>query len=449
MISTPARRATGLSLRPSDLHGLYRLGVDGTVGLTGLVEAMHHAITSRMGVHAASPTGTTSGITGAVYGAVRGGTRIVGRGVEAAFGLIKNPASNPVESPQREAFVAVLNGVFGDHLADSHNPLAIPMAMRSAGVALELDGKPLAAQIPGPKRKLLVMLHGLCMSDRQWTRSGHDHGQVLADEFGYTPLYLHYNSGRHVSQNGREFAALLERVVAQWPVPLDELVILGHSMGGLVARSACQHAQAQGHAWIGTLKQLVFLGTPHHGAPLERGGRWVDVLLGLSPYVAPFARLGKIRSAGITDLRYGNLQDADWQGRDRHAQRHDDRQPTPLPDGVAVYLVAATTAEHAGGLHGKLIGDGLVPVASALGEHRDPALALPVPKSHQHIVTSCGHLDLLCRDEVRVQLRRWLGTGRTRSRAKASGQRAPDLRKAAGDRRDVDGDAELALDLRT
>jgi pimeloyl-ACP methyl ester carboxylesterase len=441
--STPAPRAAALSLRPSDLRGLYRLGVDGTVGLTGLVEAVHHAISSRIGVHAASPTGATSGITGAVYAAVRGGTRIVGRGVEAALGLIKSPASGPVDNPQREAFIAALNGVFGDHLADSHNPLAIQMALRSAGVALDLGATPLAAQIPEARRKLLVMVHGLCMSDQQWARRGHDHGQLLADEFGCTPLYLHYNSGRHVSQNGREFATLLERAVTRWPVPVEELVIIGHSMGGLVARSACRHAQAQGHAWIGALKKLVFLGTPHHGAPLERGGRQVDLLLGLSPYVAPFARLGKARSAGITDLRYGNLQDADWQGRDRHAQRHDDRQPTPLPEGVATYLLAATTAERAGGLHGKLIGDGLVPVASALGEHRDPALALAVPKSHQHIVTSCGHLDLLCRDEVHAQLRRWLGQGRARS-----GQRATDLGKAAGDRRDVDGHAELALDLR-
>ena len=122
------------------------------------------------------------------------------------------------------------------------------------------------------------------------------------------PVYLHYNSGRHVSENGREFAALLEQLVAGWPVPVDELVIVGHSMGGLVARSACHHAEAQGQAWLASLTKLVCLGTPHHGAPLERGGRWVDVLLGLSPYVAPFARLGKARSAGITDLRFGNLQ---------------------------------------------------------------------------------------------------------------------------------------------
>jgi pimeloyl-ACP methyl ester carboxylesterase len=256
------------------------------------------------------------------------------------------------------------------------------------------------------------------MNDRQWTRRGHDHGLSLARDLGYMPLYLHYNSGRHVAQNGRELAELLERLLARWPVPVDELVILGHSMGGLVARSACHHAKAQGHAWIGALKKLVFLGTPHHGAPLERGGRRIDLLLGLSPYAAPFARLGKARSAGITDLRFGNVQAADLQGRDRHAQHLDERHATPLPQDVAAYLVAATTAEHAGGLHGKLIGDGLVPVASALGEHPDATLALQVPASHRHIVTHCGHLDLLCHEQVYACLRGWLG-GASRPRAPA------------------------------
>jgi hypothetical protein len=159
---------------------------------------------------------------------------------------------------------------------------------------------------------------------------------------------------------------------------------------------------------MASLTKLVFLGTPHHGASLERGGRLVDALLGVSPYVAPFARLGKARSAGITDLRFGNLQDADWQHRDRHAQKHDDRVPTPLPAGVQSFLGAATTAEKATGLRSAVVGDGLVPLASALGEHRDPALALKVPKSHRFVLTSANHWDLLSRTDVYAKLRAWL-----------------------------------------
>jgi alpha-beta hydrolase superfamily lysophospholipase len=399
-----------LPLRPSDLRGLYRLGVDGSVGLTDLVEAMHHTISSRIGFDRALPIGRTSGLTGAVYGAVRGGMRWSGHGVDAALRLVEKTATpRTPNSRERDAFIAALNGLWGDHLERSGNPLAIRMALRSGGVELPLERDALAQALPSPQRKLLVLVHGLCMGDRQWTRRGHDHGLALSQALGCTPLYLHYNSGRHVSQNGREFAALLQRLLLAWPVPVDELVILGHSMGGLVARSACHQAEAQGLAWLSALRALVCLGTPHHGAPLERGGRRIDQLLGLSRYVAPFARLGKVRSAGITDLRYGNLQDADWQGRDRHAQHRDDRRPTPLPAGVATYLLAATTADQPGPLHHNLIGDGLVPLASALGEHRDAALALQVPASHRHVVAGCGHLDLLCHDAVRAQLLRWLG----------------------------------------
>jgi hypothetical protein len=409
-MNTRPAPARPLSLRRSDLRGLYRLGVDGSVGLTDLVEAMHHTIASRIGFDRASPIGRSSGLTGLVYGAVRGGMRWAGHGVDAALRLVEpGAATQAPDTSERDAFVAALNGVWGDHLAESGNPLAIYMSLRSAGVTLDLQGAALGTQIPYAGRKLLVLAHGLCMSDRQWLRRGHDHGQALAQALGYTPLYLHYNSGRHVSQNGRDFAALLQQLLAAWPVPVDELVIVGHSMGGLLARSACHHAQMQQQAWLGSLTKLVFLGTPHHGAPLERGGRWIDVLLGLSPYVAPFARLGKARSAGITDLRFGNLQDADWQGRDRHEQHRDDRQPTPLPVGVASYLLAATTADKPGRLHHALIGDGLVPLASALGEHRDASLALTVPRGHRYVVPGCGHLDLLCHEEVQAQLIRWLG----------------------------------------
>jgi pimeloyl-ACP methyl ester carboxylesterase len=384
--------------------------VDGSIGLTDLVEAMHHTISSRIGFDRALPIGRSSGLTGMIYGAVRGGIKGAGHGVDAALRLVERAVvPHPSTSLERDAFVAALNGLWGDHLERSGNPLAIRMALRSGGVALSLDRDALQQALPEPGRKLLVLVHGLCMGDRQWTRRGHDHGRALARSLGCTPLYLHYNSGRHVSQNGREFAALLQRLLQAWPVPVDELVILGHSMGGLVARSACHQAEAQGLAWLSSLRALVCLGTPHHGAPLERGGRRIDQLLGLSPYVAPFARLGKVRSAGITDLRYGNLQDADWQGRDRHAQHHDDRKPTPLPAGVATYLLAATTADEPGPLHQALIGDGLVPLASALGEHRDAALALQVPAGHRHVVAGCGHLDLLCHDEVQAQLQRWLG----------------------------------------
>jgi hypothetical protein len=400
----PAR----LPLQASDLRGLARLGIDGVLGITDLVEAMHHTIASRAPIGGLSPAGRTRGITGFVYRAVRGTTRLVGHAGDALLGALpsRGLAPNAARHPPREALLAALNGVWGDHLADSGNPLAIAMTLRPGHRRfIATAASPDAASVSG---HVLVLAHGLCMNDLQWRRHGHDHGAALAQALGCTPLYLHYNSGRHISSNGRDFADLLERTLAHWPVPVRELSIVGHSMGGLVARSACHHAQQQQLAWLAHLKTLAFLGTPHHGAPLERGGHLVDTVFGLSPYVAPFRRLGGSRSAGITDLRYGNLQDADWQARATSPQRRDDRRPTPLPPGVGVGVVAATLARDAGSRRGRLLGDGLVPLASALGEHADPALALALPASQQLVVPEASHWDLLDRPEVAAQLVRWL-----------------------------------------
>jgi hypothetical protein len=403
------RKPARLPLHTSDLIGLLRLGSDATVAVTGLAEALHGTILDGIGVPGRRAPGRTSGITGWVYGAVRGGARLWGRGADAllAAGVGRQPAA--ASTPRREAVLAVLNGIWGDHLAATGNPLAIPSTLRIDGHALALDRASLAQRLPDASGRILVLAHGLCMNDLQWRRESYDHGRFLARELGVTPLYLHYNSGRHVSENGRDFAALLDALVAAWPVPVRDLTIVGHSMGGLVARSACHHAGRERQAWLGKLKRLVFLGTPHHGAPLERRGHQVDMLFGLSRYAAPFARLGKARSAGITDLRYGNLQDADWQGRDRFEQRHDDRRPTPLPPGVQAFLVAATTGETTDGLRGRWIGDGLVPLASALGEHADAARALQgIPPSQRLVLTRTNHWGLLAHAEVGAALARWL-----------------------------------------
>jgi alpha-beta hydrolase superfamily lysophospholipase len=395
----------------SDLRGLSRLAVDATLGITDLVEAMHQTIaaSATAGLSGGRRAGRTAGITGFVYRSVRGTTRLVGAGLDAAFSGVSRAPAGMAPNARREALLAALNGVFGDHLADSGNPLAITMALRRDGHALTLERAALESGLPEATDRVLLLVHGLCMNDLQWRHAGHDHGQALAQALGLTPLYLHYNSGRHVSQNGAALSDLLDTLAAQWPVPLREIVVVAHSMGGLVARSAVHQAAHSARPWAALVKKWVFLGTPHHGAPLERGGRLVDTALGFSRYAAPFARLGKARSAGITDLRYGNLQDADWQGRDRHAQHRDDRQPTPLPKGVATFLVAATQSAHSSPPHAALRGDGLVPVASALGEHARAKRALKVPATQQFILPSANHWDLLGSPEVMAQMTRWLG----------------------------------------
>jgi pimeloyl-ACP methyl ester carboxylesterase len=195
-------------------------------------------------------------------------------------------------------------------------------------------------------------------------------------------------------------------------VPLTRLTVVGHSMGGLVARSAQAAGVQAGHTWPRQLKELVFLGSPHHGSPLERAGAWVDTLLGSTPFSAPFVRLGQVRSVGITDLRHGHVLPQDWQDLARQPRalgRHaDTRVPLPLPEGVQCFAVAATLAGQRSLLAERLTGDGLVPLRSALGQHDDPRHQLHLPASHQRVFYRMGHLALLGSPAVAQQLLDWL-----------------------------------------
>lgn len=401
----------------SDLRGMSRLAFDGVAGLVGLVESMHGNIARRPGLFASSSRKPTSGITGLVYRGIRGATQLAGAGIDATLALLDPILAEERPTAGRESARAALNGVLGDHLVETANPLAIPMRLRHDGQPLRLQRNSLAAALAPPSGRLAVLVHGLCLNDRQWNRGGHDHGAALARDLGYTTVCLHYNTGLHISVNGRAFAELLEALVAEWPVRLEELVIIGHSMGGLVSRSACHYGAAGGHDWPRHLRRLIFLGTPHHGAPMERGGQWLDFVLNKSPYTAAFTHIGRIRSAGITDLRYGNLLDGDWEDRDRFEHAADTRQAVPLPKGVQCFAIAATTGGQVGDLRDRFLGDGLVPISSALGQHEEPHRALSIPKRRQWVGRAMNHLNLLSRQDVYKQIRLWLG-----SRSRKSGQ---------------------------
>ncbi|HZW14001.1 MAG TPA: alpha/beta fold hydrolase [Noviherbaspirillum sp.] len=402
-------------LHPSDIRALARLATDATIGLTDLVEAVHHTIVRLPGttVAAVPAVQRTRGISGIVYNTVRGIARATGGGIDKLLAQLSPFFGESGSSPEREAVLATLNGVLGDYMAGTGNTLAIPMRLRLGGNALRLEREALSAAIPHAGSRLLVLAHGLCMNDLQWRRLGHDHGAALAHDLGYTPLYLHYNSGRHTSDNGRNLASLLQDLIREWPQPVEELVLVCHSMGGLVARSACHYGAAEGHTWLPLLRKLIFLGTPHHGAPLERIGNWIDVLLKATRYAAPFARLGKIRSAGITDLRFGNLLEEDWTGRDRFARGPDRRQLLPLPSGVQCYTVAATLGKAIGSMTDRILGDGLVPLDSALGIHEQGERRLDFTPDRQWVACETGHMDLLSSADVYARICDWLAQART------------------------------------
>ena len=359
------------------LRGASRLAVSATTGITDVVEAMHGSV-ARLPLTEAKAR--TRGITGLVYRSVRGVTGLVGGGIDLSLqALTPLMSAAGSSSAKGQAVLAALNGVFGDYLADTGNPLAIPMQFREGGVPL----KTAPAKV-GPRP--LVLIHGLCMNDLQWQKGGF--APALA-ALGYTPLHLHYNSGRHISDNGRELAALLEQLVKVWPVALQDLTLLGHSMGGLLARSALHHAVEAKMRWPKKLKQLLTLGTPHHGAPLERGGQHLQDALGWSRYSRPLVALTERRSAGIQDLRHAALREQDW-GR---------RSQLPLPKGVICYAIAATTSTKADSLSGHTLGDGLVPLRSALGD---------IPPERQWVIAGTGHLALRYEPAVLAKLKEWL-----------------------------------------
>ena len=402
-------------LRASDLRAVARLATQATSGISRVAEGVHQSVLGTLGLPGGAQPGRTRGLTGLVYQSIRGVTQLVDVGLQAGLARLEPffaPATSAGEVHwEREAVIAALNGVMGDRLQRDCNPLCTRMGWYQRSLPLDLH----ALAAPGSATgKLLVLVHGLCMNDLQWLRHGHDHGAHLAEALGYTPVYLRYNTGQHTSTNGAELSALLTSLVASWPVPVTELSILAHSMGGLVARSACHHAAQPAQApagasgWLPLLRHLVFLGTPHHGAPLERAGHWVDVLLGSNAYSRPFARLAQLRSAGITDLRYGHVLESDWQGRDRFLRHPDRRTPVPLPVGVACFAVAATLAARRSPAAERLVGDGLVPLRSALGIHDDARRTLGFGKARQAVFHRMGHLALLGDAAVAQQLQQWL-----------------------------------------
>ncbi|MCV2349241.1 esterase/lipase family protein [Paucibacter sp. Y2R2-4] len=423
MIAPPPKKRTR-HLRPSDLRGIAQLATQATAGVSRMVEGVHQSIWDRFGLPGGPQPGQARGLTGLAYRSVRGVNHWVGRGLDITLSGVESlfkpepGAAIDEETPQRAAWLAALNGVMGDHLRASHNPLATEMSLRWQGQALDWHQPP--QDLPA-QNKVLLWVHGLCMNELQW--AGPHPGQAvapgttLAKALGYCPLYLRYNSGLHTSQNGRELAQQLQTLKDNWPVPLEEISIIAHSMGGLLARSACQIATEQGLNWLEQLKNVVFLGTPHHGAPLERAGNWIDVLLGSTPFTAPLAKLGQLRSAGITDLRHGYVRDEDWSGSDRFQRKADSRVITPLPEGVNCFAIAATLASKRASLANQLIGDGLVPLHSALGEHSDPRRTLAFAPSAQRVFYGMNHMALLKDPQVTRQIKAWLQSDSSPSQA--------------------------------
>lgn len=400
-----------------DIEGSLRLGFDGVDRLIGLTEETHAGIAEALQPFWLRGMVSPTLFSRPVYRTLRALNGGMARGMGSGMALLPAPAAaagepGQPEAPGREIWIAALNGVIGDHLEASGNPLALTMALRYKGRLLAPEDPLLAGRLGGASDHLLLLVHGLCMADVFWHRNGHHHGRYLAGAAGVTPLGVAYNTGRHIAANGRDLAALITRLVAHWPGPLRRISLIGYSMGGLVVRAGLHQARLQGAGWLDLAGHAVYLGSPHHGAPLERGGHQIQALAELNPFLAPLGRLARLRSAGITDLRHGSLAEEDRAASPDRFGREAGilRKPVPLDPAFRHHAIAATLGQAAGDAADRLLGDGLVPIDSAFGRHPDPAYDLGLGPRDRLLVHRTGHLDLLDSRPVAQQLAKWIAS---------------------------------------
>ncbi|MTV26135.1 alpha/beta hydrolase [Nitriliruptoraceae bacterium ZYF776] len=390
----PARTGGDGAPAVNDVRALAALAghhLDRTV--LGTVRDVHRGVADR--VFRAVPGSTPvrwahDAISATVYGAVGLGVRTLA----VATDTIVEVAAGEREvrwldgSPGRRASQAVLHGIVGDGFATAHPELDLPVRIRVDDRDVPLEPPAIATAFPDARRRVAVLLHGLTESERSWDLPARERRRpegtdavVLPDvltELGWTPVRVRYGTGRAVGVNGVELAELLEALLEAWPQPVDELALVGHSMGGLVIRAACAVGEAADHRWLARVGHTVHLGTPHLGSWLERAAHRGAGVLKRFPETSAFGRILDTRARGIKDLRHGALDDAAWGegvlGPDGTGDL--DGLPVgvgataelpPLPAGATHHLVAGRLTRSPDHPVTRVLGDLLVTVPSATG----------------------------------------------------------------------------------
>lgn len=365
----------------SEAEALVRLGAEELASAPHGMKAFHYAIADRA-FAGVGPAGRPvkfihDTVASGVYGLLGNGVRLAGRGAEAFVG--RRYAQALSDSPRGALVIGIVNGLVGDTLERERNELAQPMTMR-------VDGE--------VTPRVAVFLHGLMETDFSWGRPGDRYGDRLAADAGWTPVYVRYNTGRRISENGRALCELL----SSWPHDVEEIALIGHSMGGLVARSAAFQASEHGEEWVRSVSHVVSLGSPHRGAPLEELVHVGSAALDALPETRPVSRFLRRRSGGIRDLRRGSLVDEDWKDRDPEALRAAACREIPLLDGAKHCFVSASLTRSPRHPVGRALGDLLVLGASAA----------PWREAEAFHLGGANHFALLNHPAVYERLRGWL-----------------------------------------
>jgi pimeloyl-ACP methyl ester carboxylesterase len=385
----------------------------------GTAESLHRAVAGRVfrsvGPLSAPSRFVHDAVARAAYATVRLANGAATSASASSVRLLTGADSRPLSASRRgRATIAALNALMGDLLDEQRSPLAIQMAIRRKGADVACEAKSVRRAFPRPTARLAVFLHGLGETEERWQRGAARHrgrarltfGEQLRRDCSITPIEVRYNSGLHISSNGRRLSDLLEDLLDAWPVKVEELILVGHSMGGLVARSACHAGSVTQRRWPSSLGHLIALGSPHTGVPLEKSVHAAAWALRAVPETQAIARILDMRSEGIRDLRFGYLVEDDWRGEDPDRLMHDNRSDVPPLPGCTQTFITATLTRDPWHPLGWLGGDFLVRTESAAG--RRPGGGVAVPADEVIHVGSMSHFDLLDHPRVYKQIHRVL-----------------------------------------
>lgn len=400
-----------MSDRQEEIEALARLAGDELGGAVDGIAAVHRAVSDHVFAAVRLGVGPAARPAQVVHDTIADNVYRIVSGSAVAAGTLAGHAAtfSEVPTPSRTVFgsglLAALQGLIGDTLAQQRPILAAPMAFRSDGDPVEPER--LVEHITNPSSRVVIFLHGLAETEHAWRLGGRPtYAERLEADLGCTSLQVRYNSGLHISENAQQLNDLLQRLAEHWPVEIEQLSLVGHSMGGLIARSACFDAAEQRRSWVRHVGQLVCLGSPHLGAPLEQIVHYLSAALVRVPETRPFGRLLRRRSAGIRDLRDGSLVDQDWDGVDADALRRKAIREIPLLEGADHYFVTATITRSPRNPLGHLIGDGLVLTTSGSGRNR--ARRIGFDDDNGLHLPGANHFTLLNHEAVYEALTHWL-----------------------------------------